>query len=148
MKTNINLCKHLQTHVCLPVCIPISVHPYSIYTYTYINMYIHTFTYNYMCVMCIMAIHTLIYSHACLSTNMYTYMHKYICHTGVFSGTIKSFVCALGTDSSMTELTINSTLYTFIEQVNFCDLQKMVLQFAICFIPTLGYTYMAYTLHN
>ena len=38
------------------------------------------------------------------------------CHTGVFSGMIKSLVHALGTDSSMTEPTINSTLYTFIEQ--------------------------------
>ena len=48
----------------------------------------------------------------------------------------------------MTEPTINSTLYTFIEQVNFYDLQKMVLQFAIHFAPTLGYTYMVYTLYN
>ena len=48
----------------------------------------------------------------------------------------------------MTEPTINSTLWTFIEQVNIYDLQKMVLQFAICFVPTLGYTYMVYTLHN
>ena len=70
------------------------------------------------------------------------------CHTEVFFGTIKSLVHALGADSSMTEPTINSTLYTFIEQVNFCDLQKMVLEFAICFVPTLGYTCMVYTLHN
>ena len=48
----------------------------------------------------------------------------------------------------MTEPTINSTLYTFIEQVNFYDLQKMVLQFAMHFVSTLGYTYMVYTLHN
>ena len=48
----------------------------------------------------------------------------------------------------MTEPTINSTLYTFIEQVNIYDLQKMVLQFVIHFVPTLGYTYMVYTLHN
>ena len=48
----------------------------------------------------------------------------------------------------MTEPTINSTLLTFIEQVNIYDLQKMVLQFAIYFVPTLGYTYMVYTLHN
>ena len=48
----------------------------------------------------------------------------------------------------MTEPTINSTLYAFIEQVNFYDLQKMVLQFAICFVPTMVYTYMVYTLYN
>ena len=36
---------------------------------------------------------------------------------------------ALGANSSMTEPTINSTLCVFIEQVNNCDLQKMVLQF-------------------
>ena len=48
----------------------------------------------------------------------------------------------------MPEPTINSTAYTFIEQVNFYDLQKMVLQFAICFVPTMVYTYMIYTLHN
>ena len=68
-------------------------------------------------------------------------------HRGVF-GTIKSLVCTLGTGSSMTEPTINSTLWTFIEQVNIYDLQKMVLQFAISFVPTLDYTYMVYTLYN
>ena len=70
------------------------------------------------------------------------------CHTDVFSRIIKSLVHALGANSSMTEPTINSTLYTFIELVNFYDLQKMVLQFAIHFVPTLGHTYMGYTLHN
>ena len=68
-------------------------------------------------------------------------------HRGVF-GAIKSLVCVLGASSSMTEPTINSTLLTFIEQLNIYDLQKMVLQFAICFVPTLGYTYIVYTLHN
>ena len=48
----------------------------------------------------------------------------------------------------MTEPTINSTLYAFIEQVNLYGLQKMVLQFAICFVPTMVYTYMVYTLYN
>ena len=48
----------------------------------------------------------------------------------------------------MTEPTVNSTLSAFIEQVNIYDLQKMVLQFAIHFVPTLGYTYMVYTLYN
>ena len=71
-----------------------------------------------------------------------------MCCTGVFSGTVKSLVHALGTDSSMTEPTINSTLSAFIEQVNFYDLQKMVLQFAICFVPTMVYTYMVYPLYN
>ena len=71
----------------------------------------------------------------------------YVSHRGVFR-TIKSLVHALGTTSSMTEPIINSTLLTFIEQVNIYDLQKMVLQFAICFVPTLGYTYMVHTLHN
>ena len=42
-------------------------------------------------------------------------------HRGV-SRTIKSLVCALCTGSSKTEPTINSTLYTFIEQVNIYDL--------------------------
>ena len=68
-------------------------------------------------------------------------------HRGVL-GTIKSLVHALGVSSSMTEPTINSTSLTFIEQVNIYDLQKMVLQFAIHFVSTLGYTYMVYTLHN
>ena len=44
-------------------------------------------------------------------------------HRGVFQA-IKSLVHALGTGSSMTEPTINSTLLTFIEQVNIYDLQK------------------------
>ena len=48
----------------------------------------------------------------------------------------------------MTEPTINSILYAFIEQANFYDLQKMVLQFAKCFVPTMVYTYMVYTLYN
>ena len=64
------------------------------------------------------------------------------CHTGVFSRTIKSLVHALGANSSMIEPTINSTLYTFNEQVNFYDLQKMVLRFTIYFVPTVVYTYM------
>ena len=68
-------------------------------------------------------------------------------HRGVFKA-VKSLIHALGASSSMTEPTINSNLLTFIEQVNIYDLQKMVLQFAICFVPTLGHTYMVYTLHN
>ena len=68
-------------------------------------------------------------------------------HRGVFE-TIKSLVHALGASSSMIEPTINSTLSAFIEQVNIYDLPKMVLQFAIHFVPTLGYTYMVYTLYN
>ena len=48
----------------------------------------------------------------------------------------------------MTGPTVNSTLLAFIEQVNIYDLQKMVLQFAIYFVLTLGYTYMVYTLYN
>ena len=53
---------------------------------------------------------------------MSLYVYACIGHTGVFSRTIKSLVHALGASSSMTEPTINSTLYTFIEQVNFYDL--------------------------
>ena len=71
-----------------------------------------------------------------------------MCHIGVFFRTIKSLVHALGTSSSKAEPTINSTLLTFIKHVNIYDLQKMVLQFAICVVPTLGYTYMVYTLYN
>ena len=74
-------------------------------------------------------------------------MSMYVSHRGVF-GTVKSLVPALGASSSMKEPTINSTLWTFIEQVNIYDLQKMVLQFAICFVLTLGYTYVVYTLYN
>ena len=48
----------------------------------------------------------------------------------------------------MTEPTINSTLCVFIEQVDFSDLQKMVLQFTICFVPNMVHIYMVYTLHN
>ena len=66
-------------------------------------------------------------------------VYMYMSHRGVFR-TIKSLVHALGANSSMTEPTINSTLFTFMEQVNIYDLQKMVLQFAIHFVPTLGYT--------
>ena len=73
-------------------------------------------------------------------------MNAYV--TQGFFQTIKSLVHALGTGSPMTEPTINSTSLTFIEQVNIYDLQKMVLQFAIHFVCTLGYTYMVYTLYN
>ena len=66
---------------------------------------------------------------------------------GCFQDNKVSSSCS-GTDSSMTGPTINSTLLTFIEQVNIYDLQKMVLQFAIHFVPTLGYTYMVFTLNN
>ena len=83
--------------------------------------------------------------HVCLYICMCVCIH--VSHMGVFR-TIKSLVIALGTGSSMTESTINSTLLTFIEQVNIYDLQKMVLQFAIHFVPTLGYTNMVYTLYN
>ena len=65
-------------------------------------------------------------------------------HRGVL-GTIKSLIHALGASSSITEPTINSTLLNFIEQVNIYDLQKMVLQFAIHFVPHSGlYLYGLY----
>ena len=83
-----------------------------------------------------------------MHTVMYVYMSTHICCTGVFSGKIKSLVHALGANSSMTEPPINSILYAFIKQANFYDLQKMVLQLAICFVPTMVYTYMVYTLNN
>ena len=70
------------------------------------------------------------------------------CHTGVFSWKIKSLVHALGTHSSMTKPTSHSALYAFIEEVNFSDFQKMVLQFAICCVPNMVYTYIVYTLYN
>ena len=73
---------------------------------------------------------------------------KCICHTGVFFGTNKSLIHALGIDSQMTESTINSTLDTFIEQVNNSNLQKMVLQFTIQFVPSMVYTHKVYTLNN
>ena len=62
------------------------------------------------------------------------------CHTGVFFRTIKSLIHALGIDPQMTESTINSTLYIFIEQVNNSNLQKMVLQFTIQFPSGMVYT--------
>ena len=71
--------------------------------------------------------------HTCINTckdpcMSITYIHA---HTHIFIHmsqrgvlrTIKSFVHALGTSSSMTEPTINLTLLTFIEQVNIYDLQ-------------------------
>ena len=80
---------------------------------------------------------------------MYFCVHAYmyVSHRGVFR-TIKSLVQALGTGSLMTEPTINSTLLTFIEQVNLYDLQKMVLQFAIHFVPTLGFKGMYDIIHD
>ena len=99
--------------------------------------YVHTNMHTYMSIQ----------TRACLALYTYWYTFIDVSHRGVFR-TKKSFVCALGAGSSMTEPTINSTLLTFIEQVNICDLQKMVLQFAIPFVPPLGYTYMVYTLHN
>ena len=91
-----------------------------------------------------MTLHIYVHTYVC----MYACLYICMCCTGVFSGIIKSLVHALSTNSSKTEPTINSTLYACIEQVNFYDLQKMVLQFAICFVPTMVYTYMVYTLYN
>ena len=82
--------------------------------------------------------------YVCMYLCMYVCM--YVMHRGVL-GTIKSFVHALGTDSQMTEPTINSSLCVFIEQGNNSDLQKMVLQFTISFVPSMVYIYMVYTLH-
>ena len=144
--------------VCRLRCI--YIHSYTYYMHAYILayvfrqifmgmhvcMYFHKYTYyTYICTcmyvcMCVCNVY--------VCTYILVYLHSYICHTRVFSGTIKSLIHALSADSLMTEPTINSTLYTFIEQVNCYDLQKMVLQFAMCFVPTLGYTYMVYTLHN
>ena len=59
---------------------------------------------------------------------MHVCLHTYICPTGVFFRTIKSLIHALGINPQMTESTINSTLYIFIEQVNNSHLQKMALQ--------------------
>ena len=82
--------------------------------------------------------------------NVTTCHRRTIPHIGcqLFSRTTKAVVYVLCVDSSMTEPTINSTLYAFIEQVIFYGLQKMVLQFAICFVLTMVYTYMVYTLYN
>ena len=100
----------------------------------------------YVCMQMYMYVHTHItYTHACIHTCVFAYM--YVSHRGVFR-TIKSLVHALGACSPLTVPTTNSTLLTFIEQVNLYNLKKMVLQFAIHFVPTLGYTYMVYTLNN
>ena len=48
----------------------------------------------------------------------------------------------------MTDPTINSTLSVFIEQASSSDLQRMVLQFTICFVPSMVYICMVYTLYN
>ena len=112
----ITFCMHVYTHTYIHTGLPISIHP-CIYSYIQIlvcmSTHMHKYIYRLM--------------HVCL--------HTYMCHTGVFSGTIKSLVHALGTDSSMPQPTINSTLYTFIEQVNFYDLQKMLLQFPYVLYP-------------
>ena len=108
---------HTQTHACLSIYIHVPIMD------------------TYICVskICVCTYIHIIYAHACL----------YICinmsHRGVFR-TIKSLVHALGSSSSMTEPIINSTLLTFIDQVNIYDFQKVVLQFAIHFVPVLGYT--------
>ena len=112
---------------------PVSIHK---------HMNMHTYIYTYMCNTCICSLYTDMCP--CLAA----YIHIYVCHTGVFSRTIKSLVHDLGTHSSMTKPTSNSTLYAFIEEVNFSHLQKMVLQFTICFVPIVLYTYMVYTLYN
>ena len=105
-----------------------------LHAYNLIHTHIHA-SLMYVCIyLCIYAC-TYIDLHECV----------YVSHRGVFR-TTKSLIHALGTCCPMTKPTTNSTLLTFIEQVNSYDLQKMVLQFAICFVPTLGYTYMVYTL--
>ena len=55
-----------------------------------------------------------------------------------------SLIHALDVDPQMTESTINSTLYIFIEQVNNSNLQKMVSQFTIRFVSSMVYTHMVY----
>ena len=126
---------YIYDYICIPMIERQIARNYILYACMYVYIYIclHINTYIHV-------VHTYRFMYVCLYTC--------ICHTGAFSGTIKSLVHALGADSSMNEPAINSTSYPFIEQVNFYDLQKMVLQFAICFVPTLHYTYMVYTLHN
>ena len=137
-------------YACMYVCI---LYMYIIYIYIYVCTYIHIYMFAHIYINLSYAyIHpsTCAYIHICLHPSLHTYrfMHVYICHTGVFSRTIKSLVCALGANSSMTKPTSNSTFYAFIEEVNFSYLQKMVLQFTICFVPIMVYTYMVYTLYN
>ena len=119
--------------------------------HSYIHAYIYTCI-NYIDINAFLPTYIHTYLDTYLDANMHAYTNLCLvtcmCHTGVFSGTIKCLVCALGANSSMKEPTINLTLYAFIEQVNFYDLQKMVLLFAICFVPTMVYTYMVYTLYN
>ena len=153
--------RHVQTYTYY-------IHEF-IHEFAYIHMYVGRHTWAYVCMyinthitdihmnICIYtciymyALHVYIYVYMDIHTYMHIYIHVYVCiyvsHSGVLR-TIKSLVHALGTSSSMTEPTINPTLLTFIEQVNIYALQKMVLQFAIHFVPTVGYTYMVYTLNN
>ena len=79
----------------------------------------------------------ILHTHVVMDENMY------VSHRGVFR-TIKCLIHALGANSQMTESTINSTLYIFIEQVNNSNLQKMVLQLPLSMV----YPYMVYTLYN
>ena len=152
--------KHRNKNIGMDLCLPGYIHTY---IYTYIHTYKHTCACLHICIQTHRNTLMQVWPHTCIVVHVCTYMHTYInanthayicvhiwyiCHTGVCSRTIKSLFHALGTNSSVTEPTINSTLYTFFEQVNFYDLQKMVLLFAICFVPALGYTYMVYTLHN
>ena len=84
------------------------------------------------------------YLFICVGTHVYMYICTYMSHKGVFK-TIKSFVHALGTSSSITEPTLNSGFQTFIEQVINYNLQKMVQQFATAFCTHSGsYLYGLY----
>ena len=96
-----------------------------------------------------------IYIHICMDVYVYECMYWwiyvcrqtciYVLHRGVFWENKVSGSCS-GCWFFNDRANYHSTLYAFIEQVNFYDLQKMVLQFVICFVPTMVYTYMVYTL--
>ena len=84
ISTVLPICMHAYIHACLPT---------SINTYRFVYLCMSTYMYIYM-----------------LDSYMPVYMH--VSHRGVFR-TIKSPVHALDTSSSMTEPTINSTLFNF-----------------------------------
>ena len=70
------------------------------------------------------------------------------CGTGVFSGTIKSLVHALGANCSMTKPTSTQLYMHLLRKSTFMIFRRWSYSLLYVLTPTMVYTYMVYTPYN
>ena len=92
-----NIHEYMSIHSTHLTYIVIDESIYAIWIYTF--RYVYQQTHESMCTCEYVFIHICMFAGRPVCMYVYTHMGLSMCHRGVFSRTIKSLVCALGTDS-------------------------------------------------